>query len=209
MGIERRKHDPEPDQRESRDGFGKWLLGAAGLVWLGSAVLRWMESVPAIGAAPRPTSSQPEKGHELRDANAKWIFGIVVGLFVFGLAIHFILAGLLHSLKRTVPPTDAWQPVAGSARPAKAAGTFPRLQVSPALDLQTFRAGEDAELNTYGWINQTSGVVRLPIEQAMDLLLKEKLPVRSGTNQNQGGPSTYQLIQQRPERRQPEIQGEQ
>jgi hypothetical protein len=151
----------------------------------------------------------PGEGYEQKDASAKWIFGLVIFLLVSLLAIGGILIGYLNSLKRHPTPTDRWRPVARSPRPAQPLPTFPRLQVSPPLDLQTFRAREEAELHTYGWINQTAGVVRIPIERAMELVLQQGLPTRNSTNANQGGPSPYQLIQQRPEHRQPEIQGEQ
>ena len=116
------------------------------------------------------------------------------------------LAGMLHAFKSGPPPTDRWQPIRRKLPPA--APPSPRLQLAPPADLQTFRAREEAELNSYGWINRTAGVVRIPIDRAMELVLQEGLPVRSGTNQYQAGPSSYQLIQKRPEHREREIQGE-
>ncbi len=190
-----------PDD-EGRGHLGKWIISAAGLWWVGKTVRRWLKAGGSAQAAPAPSfAGQPQRGHETRDANAKWIFGIVVGLFVFGLSIHFILAALLSSLKHTAPPTDAWRPVKAATARQKPAAPFPRLQVSPPMDLQSFRAAEDTELNTYGWINRTSGVVRLPVERAMDLLLKQGFPARSSAGENKAGPSPYQLIQQRPNQR--------
>lgn len=153
-------------------------------------------------------TNHARKGHERRDANANWIVGIVAFLAVFGLSLHFILAGFLSSLKHMPPPTDRWRPAAPATQPVPGAPPFPRLQVSPPSDLGAFRAREEAELNTYGWINKTSGVVRVPIERAMELVLQQGLPVRTRTNETQVGSSTYQLMQQRPEHRQPEIKDE-
>ena len=39
--------------------------------------------------------------------------------------------------------------------------------------LQELRAAEQKELQTYGWINRTDGVVRIPIDRAMQLLAEE------------------------------------
>lgn len=39
--------------------------------------------------------------------------------------------------------------------------------------LQELRAREENELQTYGWINRTDGVVRIPIDRAMQLLAEE------------------------------------
>jgi hypothetical protein len=55
-----------------------------------------------------------------------------------------------------VPPDDRWQ-------------------YSPegrADKLKDLRAREETELTTYGWIDQKAGVVRLPIDRAMELTLQ-------------------------------------
>ena len=39
------------------------------------------------------------------------------------------------------------------------------------------RAREDAVLTTYGWVDRNTGVARIPIERAMDLLVERGLPV--------------------------------
>jgi hypothetical protein len=39
--------------------------------------------------------------------------------------------------------------------------------------LAELRAAEATELGTYGWVDQTKGVVRLPISEAMKLALRE------------------------------------
>jgi hypothetical protein len=157
---------------------------------------------------PPRCSESSNQGHETRDAKAKWIFGLVTIMFVLGLAIQGILAGFLNSLKQRSPPTDSWRPVARTARAESTNPPLPRLQVSPPRDLQAFQKRQEQELNTYGWINRTARVVRLPIERAMELVLQESLPVRSGTNAASTGPSPYQLLQQRAERREAEIKTE-
>lgn len=162
-----------------------------------------------------PEPSQPSdprqhlvRDHERRDANAKWIFAVIICLFISAMAMHGILAGFLSALKHKPFPQDQWRPIQGIARAAPKPAPFPVLQVSPPLDLSAFREREQRELESYGWINRTSGIVRVPIELAMDLVLKEGLPVRTNVHSNVVGPSSYQLIQQRPNHREPEIQGE-
>jgi Tfp pilus assembly protein PilN len=45
--------------------------------------------------------------------------------------------------------------------------------------LRDLRAREDQELHTYQYLNREKGVVRIPIERAMELLVKEAhAPVR-------------------------------
>ncbi len=54
----------------------------------------------------------------------------------------------------------------------------PPLQVAPASDLQALRAREDKQLSSYGWVDKNAGIVHIPIEQAMDILLDKGFPVR-------------------------------
>jgi hypothetical protein len=54
-----------------------------------------------------------------------------------------------------------------------------RWQYSPegrAAKLQDLRASEQTELTTYGWIDQKAGIVRLPIDRAMELTVQSLQP---------------------------------
>lgn len=164
--------------------------------------------MPSPSAKSRGRQRRAPGGYEKRDASAPWIFGIVGFLFAAGLAMHLILAAMMKYLEHTPAPVDKFAGARHVAEANPARPPFPRLQISPSEDLQTFRAREEAELNTYGWINKTAGVVRIPISRAMDLLLQRGLPTRSATNGNRLGPSIMQLQQQRPDFPQPEIQGD-
>ena len=57
----------------------------------------------------------------------------------------------------------------------------PRLQVSAPTDLKQYKAAQEGILNSYGWVDQQAGIVRIPIDRAMDILLQEGLPVRGAT----------------------------
>lgn len=58
----------------------------------------------------------------------------------------------------------------------------PRLQTQPFKDVYLLRQAEQAKLTTYGWIDKSSGVVRLPIDRAMELTLQRGLPTRPDSN---------------------------
>jgi hypothetical protein len=51
----------------------------------------------------------------------------------------------------------------------------PRLQQFPRQDVMNFRLGEEATLRTYGWIDKQAGTVRMPIEDAMRLVLERRM----------------------------------
>jgi hypothetical protein len=52
----------------------------------------------------------------------------------------------------------------------------PRLQVDPAADLARFRAEEEKRLDTYYWVDKKSGIVHIPIDQAMKQLAAKGIP---------------------------------
>ncbi|MBV9673624.1 MAG: hypothetical protein JO076_12480, partial [Verrucomicrobia bacterium] len=54
----------------------------------------------------------------------------------------------------------------------------PRLQVNPRDDLVNYQNRENRTLNSGGWIDRSKGIVRIPIEQAMALIVQRGLPVR-------------------------------
>jgi hypothetical protein len=54
----------------------------------------------------------------------------------------------------------------------------PRLQIKPDEQIILLRGREEHILSSYAWVDQKSGVVRVPIDRAMDLLMQKGLPVR-------------------------------
>lgn len=161
--------------------------------------------MPNLDAKPQGKPRRTGASYEKRDANAKWIFGIVAFLLVAGLIMHFVLAGVMERLGKEPSSTDAWDGTRRGREARWQAKSVPQLQIMPAMDLSNFRAREETELNSYGWIDRTAGVVRIPIGRAIDLLLERGLPTRSGTNPPATGPSAYELQQQRPQSGQAEI----
>ena len=155
--------------------------------------------------APTNSSAQPQgwpqpglSGYEKSDLPPRWIFWFFVALFAIGIAIHVLIRWQLNALSKAPPPMDSWTvPRRGSMNPPR---EFPRLQISPAADMEAFRAREEAELNGYAWVDRTAGVARVPINRAMDLLLQKGVPVRSSSNEDKTGPSSLELQQQRPAR---------
>ena len=49
----------------------------------------------------------------------------------------------------------------------------PRLQIAPSQDLETFNEANRQKLNSYGWVDRGSGVARIPIERAMDIVVDQ------------------------------------
>jgi len=119
---------------------------------------------------------RPQVRHEAADVNI-W----AVGRFGIALAFLCILSlGLLFGLY------NYFESMVGGKAPdlnvdARRLPPQPQLQKTPILDLDQMRAAEDQILNSYGWVDQSKGLVRLPIDQAIDILAKRGLPARPQT----------------------------
>lgn len=48
----------------------------------------------------------------------------------------------------------------------------PRLQISPVTDLKQTQGIDEAYLENYGWVDDKSGVVRIPIDEAKKLIVQ-------------------------------------
>jgi hypothetical protein len=113
-------------------------------------------------------------GHETTDVNI-W----AIGKFGIGLVIITLLSvGLLVGVFQFFQSRE--DRVAKAIEPAKVFPS-PRLLVDEPKTLTQYRADEDKVVNGYGWVDQSKGVVRIPVDQAMDLLVKRGLPVRQQT----------------------------
>ena len=56
-----------------------------------------------------------------------------------------------------------------------------RLQTTAPLDLKRYRDDQKKILAGYGWVDSQAGIVRIPVDRAMDLLLQKGYPVRGGS----------------------------
>ena len=103
-----------------------------------------------------------------------------VGKFALALiAIILVSLGLLTGLFKYFQSRDAANP----ARTIEPSKVFPepQLQATPVLDLKAIRAEEDKLLNGYAWLDPQKGLVRIPIDRAIDLLARRGLPSRPPT----------------------------
>ncbi len=64
-----------------------------------------------------------------------------------------------------------------------------RLQVVPGLDLRLQGEAEVERLNGYGWVDQGAGMVHIPIDKAIDVLVEKGLPTRAAQNETMQGES--------------------
>ncbi len=120
---------------------------------------------------PTPGLAPTDHTHEPRDINAR-----IVGLTALGLLLALVISlavvrWMFHLFaveeRRAEPlPPPLFQ--ANRLPPA------PRLQANPSRDLQEMRAMEDQVLHGYRWIDTNAGIARIPIDRAMELLVRKQ-----------------------------------
>lgn len=115
-------------------------------------------------------------GYEQRDAELRPLafFGAVLVVLVAGaLAVSALLDRRLTeefsqgerdplSALRTPPPGPSLQPL-------------------PAAELRALHAREEHLLHATEWVDPVNGVVRIPISEAIELVLREGMPAREGS----------------------------
>jgi hypothetical protein len=131
----------------------------------------------------RNATDPVEIGHELSDLRPRYIalFGIGLALILGMVVILTFL--LMHYKTAQHERRDA--PLPGLVQERQATPQ-PRLQVGAHNELREMRAGEDTVLNSYGWVDRDAGIVRIPVDRAMEVLAAKGLPVRPQADGQKG-----------------------
>ncbi|MCM2255582.1 MAG: hypothetical protein NDJ94_07910 [Vicinamibacteria bacterium] len=115
--------------------------------------------------------------YEKTDTNAVTVVRAMVGLAVVAVATAAILIPMFGFLEswtgrddKAAPPVARFAP---GSKPPK-----PWLQEQPFKDIQELHAHEAMMLGQYGWADRGAGVIRMPIADAMTVVLERGLPVR-------------------------------
>ena len=119
--------------------------------------------------------AEPHIEHEESDVNIRGILGFGAGLFVVAVVIHLLMWVLLGYFEsRAAKQGPRLYPLAAAQE--NRLPPEPRLQTHPREDLADLRAREDEQLRSYGWVDKNAGVVRIPIDRAMELIAERGLP---------------------------------
>lgn len=119
-----------------------------------------------------------KEGYERRDANIRALLQFAFWLFVTLVLVMLGTKWVFFYFART-------QPLGPPPTPFESARVLPpkpRLQVEPKVDLRNYREVQQERLASYGWVDQHNGVVRIPIDRAMDMLLDRGLPTRPASD---------------------------
>jgi hypothetical protein len=129
---------------------------------------------------------------EQEDLSPLGVFYFMAGLAVVGIVIYFIVVGMYRYLdaydrKHQMPPNpmavqtgvDPRGTMPFTEALGKIDQTFPKpvLEHSELRQFNDVLEKQDQTLASYDWVDQKQGIVRIPIDKAMELLVQRGLPV--------------------------------
>jgi hypothetical protein len=139
--------------------------------------------------APDQGKHQNGGGFEREDVSTTPLFGFLVGLVVTGVVVYYVIWGVFHFMdayerkhQQSKSPMVAMQPDTREPNTERTNAKIPqecpqpRLEDSETTEINDFRYQQDETLASYGWVDQSSGVVRIPIDRAMQLTAQRGLP---------------------------------
>jgi hypothetical protein len=126
------------------------------------------------------------EGFEKEDLSPQGVLFFMGGLAVVGVVVYFILVGMYRYLDNydqshqapmnpmvTATNEDRRRPTATDTQQFPE----PRLEQNERGQLRDVVEAQDRILASYDWVDQKNGIVRIPIDQAMALLVQRGLPV--------------------------------
>jgi hypothetical protein len=134
----------------------------------------------------------PAVSHERRDVNVFQISAFGIGLLLACIVTVFAMWALFDFLFAREDKKNEQNPAAAMMNERPKLPPEPRLQAQPKVELKDLRADEDVILGSYGWIDPNKGIVRIPIDQAIDIVSQKGLPSKpSPTGMDNDG---YRMI---------------
>jgi hypothetical protein len=113
------------------------------------------------------TQKAEQLGHEPSDLHITRTLWVAGGLLT---VIAIVLVSVWILLKLSDEPVESFDHSAVSVD--QVVSSEPRLQVAPSRELNELLARKRQILHSYGWIDREAEIVHIPIEQAMQLLVK-------------------------------------
>jgi hypothetical protein len=144
---------------------------------------------------PPTEAAHHDVHHEYSDVNVGAILWSAVILVIFAIVVHVAIYGHVLLLRKSernpellpislvkrdgpaIPPAPRLQPFPTPGPSGK--GASPMRNVPPR-DMAEMRRDQQKHLSSYGWANQATRTVHVPIDRAIDLQLQKGFPVASG-----------------------------
>ncbi|HEY6333371.1 MAG TPA: hypothetical protein VI756_28870 [Blastocatellia bacterium] len=141
-----------------------------------------------------------EAGHEPPEVDVAAVAKFLFSLAAFGVlsfvAVWLMLKFFQHqraenqpyvspmaSEQQHLPPPPRLQMAPGSASELSTGAGHAK---APDYEMVEQKKAETEQLNSYGWVDKNAGAVRIPIDEAMKLIV-QRLPTQPGQTQTAGG----------------------
>lgn len=150
---------------------GSGPLAAVALVLVVAAAIVSLFRSPRRAAPAGVDTLDIAAGYERSDASVRAIavagvvLAVVVGLVVLG------VSALVSTATRQPVTVSSSAELSDRLTPAPVVPT-PALQVEPGADMAAYRAAVQKELSEYRWVDRQAGVVAIPIDRAMELVVQ-------------------------------------
>ena len=115
--------------------------------------------------------AETRPSHHTRDAIS--VRAIVLGALVVAVAIALSMLGAYALLRVETRSVSLAMTTAKPGEPPPIEGAA-SLQTAPAADIAAYRGEKERLLSEYGWVDHERGIVRVPIDAAMDLFVRER-----------------------------------
>ena len=126
------------------------------------------------GAAP----PLPVEGDGVSYSGIVWFVVILTVTTVF---CQLLVWGMFEFMQSREDARDPARSIV--AAPTGTLPPTPNLLTDEPATLKHFRDAEKSALETYGWVDQNAGTVRLPIAKAKELMLERGFPVRGSATE--------------------------
>jgi hypothetical protein len=131
-------------------------------------------------------------GFEREDLGGRQVYGFMISLAIAGVLIYYMIWGMFYLLdayekkhQPTGSPMVKYQTDLRGVTPEDV-NKFPepRLETDERNEINDFRYREEETLHSYGWVDQSAEVVRIPIDRAIQIVAQQGLPTipKAGTN---------------------------
>lgn len=129
-------------------------------------------------------------GHEQFDLKIAPVVWFLIGLTAATVVICLLMVGMFDALnnrasksqgeasplaseRQKLPPEPRLQLAPSSVEQIESGRPPDLKQDHPLQEMKRLREEEDAKLNSYGWVDEKTGIVRIPIDEAKKLMLEK------------------------------------
>jgi hypothetical protein len=127
------------------------------------------EHAPTTGPTTTPVAS-----HEQSDVGFRPLAIFLAGLTAMIVVVGIVVAWMFKGFERATSGREAGTP--GFSASEREGVMEPLLQVSSRADMDALRRRENAWLRGTAWVDEPNGVVRIPIDRAMELTVERGFP---------------------------------